>query len=305
MPGRGGVGGGSGAGGGDAYTIQNSYGGAYGSSYRSRFGTRMFQVQRNWFGSRAFDWFHQHTPQLGRHARRPATHARGLQRSHMAQRINALLKSHEALRKSLLRQEPYARSQGNRNGNGVAMVGPQTEDRAADEVQAGGRESGQTVGMAGVENMASVDHAPGAAQNGNDIAAASWQAVDRAPEFQVAAREAGQTVGMASLDRAPDAAQNTAPPSVERTPISRTIDALSVVLVMVMVVVAIGLVGEMRLYRASTGYVRPLELSWQPPNQLEAAPDAASGLELVQKALDTIEQAAAEIVSSRQLRRLS
>jgi hypothetical protein len=214
----------------------------------------------------------------------------------MAQRMNALLKSHEALRKSLLRQEPYARSQGNGNGNGVAMVGPQTEDRAFDEVQAGGRESGQTVGMAGVDNMASVDHAPGAAQNRNDIAAASWQAVDRAPdEFQVDARESGQTVG----------AQNTAPPIVERTPISRTLDALSVVLVMVMVVVAIGLVGEMRLSRSSTGYVRPAELSWQPPNQLEAAPDAASGLQSVQKALDTIEEAAAEIVSSRQLRRLS
>jgi hypothetical protein len=224
----------------------------------------------------------------------------------MAQRMNALLKSHEALRKSLLRQEPYARSQGNGNGNGVAMVGPQTEDRAFDEVQAGGRESGQTVGMAGVDNMASVDHAPGAAQNRNDIAAASWQAVDRAPdEFQVDARESGQTVGMASLNREPDAAQNTAPPIVERTPISRTLDALSVVLVMVMVVVAIGLVGEMRLSRSSTGYVRPAELSWQPPNQLEAAPDAASGLQSVQKALDTIEEAAAEIVSSRQLRRLS
>jgi hypothetical protein len=142
-----------------------------------------------------------------------------------------------------------------------------------------------------------------AAQSGNDIALAGWQAVDRAPiGFQPPGRNAGQTVGMASLDSAPDAAQSSQPPVAERTPIRRTIDALAVVMVMVMVVVAIGLVGEFRSSQASTNYVRPLELSWQPANQLEAVPDAASGLDSVKKALDTIEEAAAEIVSSRQLR---
>lgn len=264
---------------------------------------RMFRSQRSWFGSRAFDWFHQHSYQLGRHVRRHATHVRGFQRSHMAQRINASLKPHEALRKGLLRREPDARPQG--NGNGVPMVDRQTVDPAADEVQAGGREAGQTVGVAPVARS-SVNHAADAAQNGNDVALAGWQAVDRAPdEVQAAGRKAGQTVAMASLDGERDAAQNTPPPIIERTPLSRTLDALSVVMVMVMVVVAIGLVGEVRRSQATTDHVGPVELSWQPPNQLEAVPDAASGLGSVQKALDTIEEAAAEIVSSRQLRSLS
>jgi hypothetical protein len=157
--------------------------------------------------------------------------------------------------------------------------------------------------MASVDRAA-VDHSRDAIQSG-DVAMAGWQTADRAPDEAQAAGRPGQTVGMASLDGAPDAAENTPPPIIERTPISRTLDALSVVMVMVMVVVAIGLLGEMRLSQASTPHVRPVEISWQPPNQLEAVPDDASGLESVQKALDTIEQAAAEIVSSRQLRSLS
>jgi hypothetical protein len=194
---------------------------------------------------------------------------RDFQRSHKAQRINASLKPHEALRKTLLDQEPDPRPQG----NDVARAVGQAVDRTPDEVQA-------------------------------------------APP-SITEREAGQTVGMASVDRAADAAQNTPLPVIKGkgTAIARSLDPLSVV--MVMVVLALGLIkflfrrtyakrvlafGAMRLSQPPPDYVCPVDLSWPPRNQIDADPGAASSLESVKKALDTIEEAAAEMASSRQLR---
>jgi hypothetical protein len=132
--------------------------------------------------------------------------------------------------------------------------------------------------------------------------------------------EAGQTVGMASANRAADAAQNTPPPIDERigTPMTGSLVALSAV----MVLVALGLVkflfrrtyakrvlalGAMRRSQRPPDAVRPvdlplLDLSSGLRNQVEAEPSVASSLESVKKALDTIEEAVAEMAPSRQLR---
>jgi hypothetical protein len=255
------------------------------------------------------------TPDVRRHA----TEVRDSQRSHKAQWINASLKRHEALRKQLLDQEPVPRPQGNdvapggaqavdraldpaQNPNDIATAGGQTVDRALDAAAQNPNDIATVGGQA-------VDRAPDAAQNPNDIATAEGQAVDRAldevkavPSY-ITEREAGQTVGIAA-----DAAQNT-PPS-----------ALSAVMAMVMLmgVVALGFInflfrrtyakrvlafGAMRLSQPPPDYARPLDLSWPPRNQVEADASAASTLESVKKALETIEEAAAEMASSRQLRR--
>jgi hypothetical protein len=100
------------------------------------------------------------------------THQRDVHRSHTDQRITALFKLHEALRKTL--QKPNPASGGNDATAGMPPV-----DRAADELHAAPasiieREAGQTVGM------------PSA-----DRAAAEIQA---AP-LNVMEREAEQTVG--------------------------------------------------------------------------------------------------------------
>ena len=97
--------------------------------------------------------------------------------------------------------------------------------------------------------------------------------------------------------------------------IIRSLDTLS--LVIVMVVVALGLIkflfrrtyakrvlafGAMRLSQPPPDYACPVDSSWPLRNQVEADPNAASSLESVKKALDTIEEAVAEMTSSRQLR---
>jgi hypothetical protein len=196
---------------------------------------------------------------------------RDFQRSHKAERINAerinaSVKPHEALPKTLLDQEPEPRPQG----NDVPPAGGQAV-RAPDEVQA-------------------------------------------AQPF-ITEREAGPILGMTLVNGAADAAQNTPPPEGKGAAITRSPDPLLVV--PVMVVVALGLIkflfrrtyakrvlafGAMRLSQPPPDYVRPVDFSWPPRNQVEADPSAASSLESVKKALDTIEEAVAEMASSRQLR---
>jgi hypothetical protein len=119
---------------------------------------------------------------------------------------------------------------------------------------------------------------------------------------------------MASVNRSSDAAQNTSPPIIERKGMKRTLDALSVV--MVMVVAALGLIkslfrrtyakrvlafAAMRRSQRPSEHLRPVDLSWRPPNQVEADSDAASSLRSVKKAVEEIEEAVAEMASSRQL----
>jgi hypothetical protein len=97
-------------------------------------------------------------------------------------------------------------------------------------------------------------------------------------------------------------------------PVIRSLEALSVVIVMA--VVALGLIeflfrrryaervlafGAMRHLQRPADYVRPVDLPMPSRNQVEANPETASSLIAVKKALDTIAEAEAEM-SSRQLR---
>ena len=114
---------------------------------------------------------------------------------------------------------------------------------------------------------------------------------------------APQTVGMPSADRSADEVQATSPV------IERKGKAL---LGIVMVIVGLGLieflferayakrVSAMRSKRPQD-YLRPLDLSSRPENQVEADPGVASCASSVKKALDVIEEAVAEMDSSRQL----
>jgi hypothetical protein len=116
-------------------------------------------------------------------------------------------------------------------------------------------------------------------------------------------REAGQTVGMPSAGRSADEVQ-AAPPVIERKG--------KALLGIVMVVVGLGLIEFLfersyakRVFSAKRSkrpqdYLRPLDLSSRPENQVEADPGAASCANSVKKALDVIEEAVAEMASSRQ-----
>jgi hypothetical protein len=292
-----GVGGGAGGvGGGGGYAVGYPFAGTHGWSYQNRFGTRVFRIRRNhnpwfgggfgggWFGggsfgSGAFVRFDQRAPQLGWHVRRHATHLRDVQRSHNDQRIKASLKPHEALRKTLQKPDPAS-------GGNDATAGMPSAGRSADEVQAAPpniieREAGQTVGM------------PSAGRPADEVQAAPLNVIER---------EAGQTVGMPSAGRSADEVQ-AAPPVIERKG--------KALLGIVMVVVGLGLIEFMfeRSYakhfsakrsKRPQDYLRPLDLSSRPENQVEADPGAASFANSVKKALDVIEEAVAEMASSRQ-----
>src|SRR5262249_799822 len=110
-----GTGAGSGNGAGGGYGLGDPYFGAYGSPYPNRWSTRGFRIYRiqpspddsfagGWFGSGAFDWFHQRALQPGWHVRRHA-HMRDVHRSHSARRLNASLKPYEVPPKTLLDQK--------------------------------------------------------------------------------------------------------------------------------------------------------------------------------------------------------
>ncbi len=163
-----------------------------------------------------------------------------------------------------------------------------------------------------------MDSARDAAQNRNDVRTAGVQAVDRAAdEVQASQRGAGQTIGGQAEDSAPDAAQNTAPPIIERMFPTTAPLVLVMLVVLSMIMVVLGLIKF--LFRHTYAqpvltfhqprllpppdHVRPVDFSWPPPNQVEADPDVASSLESVKKALDTVEENVAEIDCSRQLRR--
>jgi hypothetical protein len=173
---------------------------------------------------------------------------------------------------------------------------------------------------------------------GNDDATAGEPLVFRA--LDDIEGKAERTIGTADgfwrqpLDPSADLVQTTAPFVVEHedAPITRSLDARAV-LVGVMVVVALGL-GEFLMRRSSrstadgfwsepldpfadvvtpppfiehtgapTTDLRPVELSWRAPDQAAADPSAgASGLQSVQKVLDTIKEVEAEMTCSRQLR---
>jgi hypothetical protein len=127
----------------------------------------------------------------------------------------------------------------------------------------------------------------------------------QAAPLNVIEREAGQTVGMPSAGRSADEVQ-AAPPVIERKG--------KALLGIVMVVVGLGLIEFLfersyakRVFSAKRSkrpqdYLRPLDLSSRPENQVEADPGAASCANPVKKALDVIEEAVAEMASSRQLR---
>ena len=153
---------------------------------------------------------------------------------------------------------------------------------------------------------------------GHDDATPSEALVNRAPDAVQAAPppategKAGQTVGMAPVDHpAAEAAQVTPPPMIEHegAPITRSLDGLSIVVAMA--VVALGLIqflfrptytkrilafGAMRRSRPED--VRPVDLCWQPLNQIETDSSTASGLTSVKKVLDTIKEVEAEMAFS-------
>jgi hypothetical protein len=161
---------------------------------------------------------------------------RHFHRSDKVQRINASLKPHEVLRNTSLYQKPDPRPPG----NVVATPGGPPVDRAPDIIQA---------------------------------AALPY----------IIEREAGQAVGMASANRAADVAQNELPAAGLQKG-AKLLYALSVVMV---TMVALGLYEFLsRRTYAKRGlafgvqrpldYERPANLSWQPPNEVEANPGAAS-----------------------------
>ena len=134
-----------------------------------------------------------------------------------------------------------------------------------------------------------LDQKPDPRHPGNDVATPGGPAVDRAPDNVQAAlpyiieREAGQTDGMASANRAADVAQNELPAAGLQKG-AKLLYALSVVMVMM---AALGLYEFLsRRTYAKRGlafgvqrpldYERPANLSWQPPNEVEADPGAAS-----------------------------
>jgi hypothetical protein len=180
------------------------------------------------------------------------------------------------------------------------------------------RKTEQTIGMAPVDTSADVVHVtPPLAVERKGEQTIGVAPVDRATDKVQAVPpanielQAGQTVGMAPVDRAADAGQNTTPSVIERKGIPET---LSVVIVMVVVVVGLGLIeflfgrayaervlafSAMRRSQCRPDYVRPVDLSSRRENQLEADPGAVSSAKSVKKALDTIEEAVAELTSSR------
>jgi hypothetical protein len=152
----------------------------------------------------------------------------------------------------------------------------------------------------------------------DDVSKGTAPSAHRAPDQVQAApasvteRETEQTVGMAPVIRPTDAAQNAPPPIIESKgmPITRSLEALSVVMV---VVVALGLVklllrrtyvkqdfafGVMRRLQRPANYVRQVDFLRRQKNQVEA--DYETVQRAANKALDRIAEAEAEIGSSRQ-----
>jgi hypothetical protein len=164
-----------------------------------------------------------------------------------------------------------------------------------------------------------LDQVPEPRPRENDVSmAAVPPPADRAPDQAQAApapvteREVERTVGMAPVILPTDAAQNTPPAMIEskRTPITRSLKALSVVMV---AVVALGLVklllrrthpkrgfafGVMRRLQRPADYVRQVDFLRRQKNQVEA--DYETVQRAAKKALDRIAEAEAEIASSRQ-----
>jgi flagellar biosynthesis/type III secretory pathway M-ring protein FliF/YscJ len=192
---------------------------------------------------------------------------RDFQRSHKAERINASLKPHEALPKTLLDQEPDPRPQG----NDVPPAGGQAV-RAPDEVQAGQpfiteREAGPTVGMA------SVNRAADDAQNTPPlIIERKGTAISRSlVPLSVVMVMVVMALGLIKF-------------LFRRTYAKRVLAFAA-----------------MRLSQRPPDYVGRVDLSWPLRNQIEADPGAASSQESVKKALDSIEEAVVEMAFSRQL----
>ncbi|MCK1712574.1 MULTISPECIES: hypothetical protein [unclassified Bradyrhizobium] len=126
-----------------------------------------------------------------------------------------------------------------------------------------------------------------------------------------------QTIGTALVDVSADVVPVTSPRMIEHNDasITRSLDGS---LVMMMVLVALGFItslpfrrsyaervlafAAMRSSEARADYTRPVNLRYPP--QIEADPNALSSLEAsVRNVLNTIKEAEAEMVSSRQLRK--
>jgi hypothetical protein len=248
--------------------------------------SRIRRNQNPWFGGFGGSWFGGGSfgsgAFAGWHERRHATHLRDFHQSHKDQRIKASLKPHEALRKTLQKPEPAF-------GGNDARAGIPSEDRSADEVQAASpnnieRKGGLTVGTP------AADRAPDEAQ--------------AAPPNNIE-RKGGLTVGTPAADRLVAEVQ-AASRVIERKGIPVT---LTIVIVMVVVGLGLGLVeflfgrsyakrvlafSAMRRSQRPQDYLRLLDLSSRQKNQVEADPGAASCANSVKKALDAIEEAAAE-----------
>jgi hypothetical protein len=158
--------------------------------------------------------------------------------------------------------------------------------------------------------------------DGNDVTTAGRPPVDRTPDEvraaqpNIALRDAEQTVGMASVNRSANAAWNALGGIIEGndTPTVRFLDALAAV--MVIAVVALGLIKFLLrgAYAKRISAFAAMDRSQRPPdyppirlspplsrpqNQVESNTGAASSLdESVKKALDTIEEAVAEMAPS-------
>jgi hypothetical protein len=189
------------------------------------------------------------------------------------------------------------------------------------------RPQGNDVAMGEALQKTLLYQEPNPPLQGDEVALDGGQAADRAPDEVEGAppymteRQVGPTVGI-TVNRAADAAQHPLPPIIKGkgTAITMSPAALSVAMVMVLVVVALGLIeflfrrtyskrvlafGAMRLSQPPPDHVRPIDLPWPARNQVEPDPSAASSLESVKKTLDAIEEAVADMASSRRLRRPS
>lgn len=310
--GGGGTGGGAGAAssGGGGYGGGDPDAGAYVLPYPNRLGT---QIQRSkdwsgdgWLRDGAFYPFRERAPRPRWDMWRHATPAPFLHKVHKAQRTN--LKQHEPMQK-ILSDHKLVQPLGARSPLGPRRLGNDDPaaslpvNRARDEVQVAPPssviegKSEQTTGAAPVDASADV--------------------VQVTSPLLLIERKGEQTIGTAPLNvSAADAVQ--APRIIEYNdaPITSSLDWLS--LVMTMVLVALSFItslpfrpryaervlafAAMRCSEARADDARPLSLGCPP--RIEADPDPLSSLEAsVKNVLDTIKEAEAEMVSSRQLRK--
>jgi hypothetical protein len=297
------------------------FAGAFGWSYRTRLGTKVIQnqwSQKAWFGGGGFGYvtsapFRQRASQARWHSRY-ATLEHDFRRLHKAQRTNGSFKSHDVIRKVLPDQEPVqsfavrTSLHPRRRGNDVAMAG----ERTPDDIE---RKAERTIGAAGGSKLlADVAQVTPPPVIGHEDVTTTGSLVNRALD---------------DLERNALLVIGTAAGFWGQVPHPL------VVLIGVVVVVALGLMefllrrpvdlswdisnfidlksktpAELVSFAEENGVENASTMPKQEllfailkqlraPNQVTADPSAASGLNSVQKALDTIKELEAEMVSSR------